>query len=100
MYEQLRPGRPRPISDERVAQLVRWTLRTKPKAETHWTIPNLLLRRAYRNRRCTASGKRLVYNRIGKDSSSSRTIHFLWKKYGYCRAVFESAGKCSGLVRG
>src|SRR6516165_10528735 len=30
LYEELRPGRPRPISDERVAQLVRKTLKTKP----------------------------------------------------------------------
>ena len=35
LYEELRPGRPRPISDERVAQLVRKTLKSKPKAATH-----------------------------------------------------------------
>ena len=38
LYDELRPGRPRPISDERVAQLVRKTLKTKPKAATHWSI--------------------------------------------------------------
>jgi len=31
LSEELRPGRPRSISDERVAQLVRTTLETKPK---------------------------------------------------------------------
>src|SRR5437773_1703202 len=31
LHDELRPGRPRPISDERVAQLVRKTLETKPK---------------------------------------------------------------------
>src|SRR5882724_1496827 len=30
LQDELRPGRPRPISDERVAQLVRKTLETKP----------------------------------------------------------------------
>jgi hypothetical protein len=38
LYDELRPGRPRPISDERVAQLVRKTLKTKLKAGTHWSI--------------------------------------------------------------
>jgi homeodomain-containing protein len=34
LHDELRPGRPRPISDERVAQLVRKTLETKPKDDT------------------------------------------------------------------
>lgn len=38
LHDELRPGRPRPISDERVAQLVRKTLDTKPNDGTHWTI--------------------------------------------------------------
>jgi putative transposase len=38
LYDELRPGRPRPISDERVAQLVRKTLKTKPPATTHGSI--------------------------------------------------------------
>jgi putative transposase len=38
LHDELRPGRPRPISDERVAQLVRKTLKTKPKGGTHWSI--------------------------------------------------------------
>src|SRR3974377_693649 len=38
LHDELRPGRPRPISDERVAQLVRKTLETKPKNGTHWSI--------------------------------------------------------------
>jgi len=38
LYDELRPGRPRPISDERVAQLVRKTLKTKPKTGMHWSI--------------------------------------------------------------
>ena len=38
LHDELRPGRPRPISDDRVAQLVRKTLETKPKGDTHWSI--------------------------------------------------------------
>lgn len=35
LHDELRPGRPHPISDERVAQSVRKTLETKPKGGTH-----------------------------------------------------------------
>lgn len=41
LHEELRPGRPRSISDETVAFLVRKTLNTKPKDGTHWTIRSI-----------------------------------------------------------
>jgi transposase len=77
LYDELRPGRPRPISDERVAQLVRKTLKTKPKAATHWSIHQIADETGYRNRRYIASGKHLVCSHIDKNISSSQAIHFL-----------------------
>ena len=41
LHDELRPGRPRSISDETVAALVRKTLSTKPKDGTHWTIRSM-----------------------------------------------------------
>ena len=38
LHDELRPGRPRSISDERVAQLVAKTLRMRPKNGTHWSV--------------------------------------------------------------
>jgi putative transposase len=38
LYDELRPGRPRSISDERVASLLRRTLKTKPPGGTHWSV--------------------------------------------------------------
>ncbi len=38
LYDELRPGRPRSIEDERVAALLRRTLTRRPKGATHWTI--------------------------------------------------------------
>jgi len=35
LHDELRPGRPRSISDERVAELVAKTLQTRPKQGTH-----------------------------------------------------------------
>ena len=38
LYGELRPGRPRTISEEEVAALVRKTLKTKPEDGTHWSV--------------------------------------------------------------
>jgi putative transposase len=38
LYDELRPGRPRTISDDKVASLLRRTLKAKPPAGTHWSV--------------------------------------------------------------
>jgi putative transposase len=60
LHDELRPGRPRPISDERVAQLVRKTLETKPKDGTHWSIRQMA-----------------EQTRISKS-----TVHRIWQIFG------------------
>lgn len=60
LHDELRPGRPRPIQDERVAQLVRKTLETKPKDGTHWSIRQI------------ARQTRL----------SKSTVHRIWQAFG------------------
>ena len=37
LHDELRPGRPRSISDENIAQLLKKTINTKPTESTHWT---------------------------------------------------------------
>ncbi len=60
LHEELRPGRPRSISDETVASLVRKTLNTKPKDGTHWTIRS-----------------------IAKQTNLSHpTVHRIWRAFG------------------
>lgn len=41
LHDELRPGRPRSISDEKVALVVRQTLHTKPAEGTHWTVRSM-----------------------------------------------------------
>ena len=41
LHDELRPGRPRSISDEQVAELVKKTLQTKPADRTHWTTRSM-----------------------------------------------------------
>src|SRR5256712_7342815 len=60
LHDELRPGRPRPISDERVAQLVRKTLETKPKDGTHWSVRQIA-----------------AETRVSKS-----TVHRIWQAFG------------------
>jgi putative transposase len=60
LYDGLRPGRPRPISDERVAQLVRKTLKTSPKTGTHWSIRQI----------------------AAETGLSKSTVHRIWQAFG------------------
>ena len=60
LYDELRPGRPRSVSDEEVARLVRKTLQTKPESGTHWTIRT-----------------------VANDTGLSRpTVHRIWRAFG------------------
>jgi transposase len=77
LHDELRPGRPRPISDERVEQLVRKTLEAKPKDARTGRSGKSPNRRDYQNRRCIAFGRSLDWGHTDNDSSSFRTIHFL-----------------------
>ena len=60
LHDELRPGRPRSISDEKVAVLVRKTLQSKPQDATHWTIRS-----------------------VAKETKLSRpTVHRIWQAFG------------------
>ena len=60
LHDELRSGRPRSISDEEVAELVRKTIQTKPENGTHWTI-----------------------RAVAKDTELSRaTVHRIWQAFG------------------
>ncbi len=58
--EALRPGRPRTIADERVALVVRKTLKTKPKNRTQWSL-------------------RTMAREAGV---SLKTVHRIWQAFG------------------
>ena len=60
LHDELCPGRPRPIGDQRVARLVRKTLETKPKDGTHWSVRQM------------ARETRL----------SKSTVHRIWQAFG------------------
>jgi putative transposase len=60
LHDELRPGRPRSISDERVAGLVRRTLDSTPKEATHWSVRTL----------------------SDQTTLSKSTVHRIWTAFG------------------
>ena len=58
--ETLRPGRPRTIADERVALVIRKTLKTKPKNGTHWSVRTM----------------------ARETGVSLKTVHRIWQAFG------------------
>jgi len=60
LHDELRPGRPRSVSDEEVAMLLHKTIETKPQDGTHWTI------------RTVARETEL----------SCTTVHRIWRAFG------------------
>ncbi|MGA9117783.1 MAG: IS630 family transposase [Bacteroidota bacterium] len=60
LHDDLKPGRPRTISDERVAALVRKTLKTKPKNGTHWSVRSI----------------------AEETKISHATVHRIWRAFG------------------
>jgi putative transposase len=60
LHDELRPGRPRSVSDEDVAMVVRKTLHSKPCEGTHWTIRD-----------------------VASETQLSRpTVHRIWQAFG------------------
>jgi len=41
LTDEYRPGRPRTVSDDRVAEVIERTLHSKPKDATHWSIRSM-----------------------------------------------------------
>jgi putative transposase len=60
LHNELRPGRPRSISDEKIAGMIRKTLQTKSQNGTHWTVRSL------------AKETKVSYP----------TVHRVWKAFG------------------
>ena len=60
LHDELKGGRPRTISDERIASLIRRTLKAKPADGTHWTV------------RSIARETRI----------STTTVHRIWQAFG------------------
>lgn len=60
LYDEPRPGAPREIGDDEIANLIRKTLETRPKGATHWSL-------------------RTMAREVGYAPS---TVHRIWRAFG------------------
>jgi len=60
LHDELKPGRPRSISDEQIAELVQKTLATKPEDGTHWSVRSI----------------------AAQTHISAATVHRVWRAFG------------------
>lgn len=60
LHDELRPGRPRSISDERIARVVRKTLQSRPQDATHWSVRQV----------------------ASQSATSKSTVHRIWQAFG------------------
>ena len=60
LYDELRPGGPRSIDDEQIAELIQKTIKAKPPDGTHWTCRSI----------------------AEETELSKSTVHRVWKAFG------------------
>jgi len=69
LYDELRPGRPRSIGDEAIAELVSRTLRSRPPEATHWST-----RRLAKDRGVSKSTVQRVWSAFGLHPHRQKTF--------------------------
>ena len=75
LYDELKPGAPRSISDEEIARLIRKTLKTKPRNGTHWSCRSLAKE--------VAVSKSTV-QRVWQAFGPPRVIRHSWRNRRHC----------------
>ena len=80
LYDEPRPGTPRSIGDDEIAETIRRTLEETPSGAMHWSLRSMAQAVGHRRRRSIASGKRSGYSRTGQRPSNCRAIRFSWRR--------------------
>lgn len=60
LYDELRPGKPRTITDEQVAEVIQTTLNRTPNGQTHWSVRTM----------------------AEETGISKSTVHRVWRAFG------------------
>jgi Winged helix-turn helix len=76
LHHEQRPGAPRTVTDEKIAEVLTATLEALPAGRTHWSSRGMARASGWRHRRCSASGKRSLCRRIAAKPSSCPPIHY------------------------
>lgn len=87
LYDEVRPGKPRTIDDERLAQLIlKPCIRSLPMAPRTEACVRSRWKRLSRRRACTVTSSCWVSNRIAAKASSSRPINSSSRNCAMCSA--------------
>ena len=99
LYDELRPGGPRSISDENVAALIHTTPEHQPKGATHWTCRSLAASAHLSKSTVQRVWKALVCSRIGRSTSRCPTTFFCGQSQRHRRPLPEPSGQGYGVMR-
>ena len=80
LYDEPRPGAPRQIGDDAIAEAVRLTLEETPPDATHWSLRSMARASGHAPRPFIASGGPSACSRIARRPSSCRAIPSSWRR--------------------
>lgn len=100
LYDELRPGRPRQIEEEQIAELINTTLRSTPWGETHWSC-----RTMSDSIGLSKSTVQRVWNAFGGPASPPEAVQAVQRSIlrrkgaRYRGTVSSPSPACNGVVR-
>ena len=80
LYDEPRPGAPRQIGDDAIAEAVRLTLEETPPDATHWSLRSMARASGHAPSTFIASGGPSACSRIARRPSSCRAIPSSWRR--------------------
>lgn len=93
LSDEYRAGRPRTVSDEQVAEIIKRTLETTPKDATHWSIRTMAARSGLSH-----TTVRRIWNAFG--FASAAMLAAPGKHWWICREGRSTCGSTAGSRRG
>jgi transposase-like protein len=84
LRSEARPGRPRTLDEQRVADLLNQALQTRPAKQTHWSVRSFAARRTSARTWLTGCSARRALLLIAHAASSCRTIRPSWRRCAVC----------------
>ena len=80
LHDELRPGRPRTHDDEKVAELIKLVVQSKPEHATHWSVRSAATTTGISKSTVARYFALLVCSRIAARALSSPPTRFLWRR--------------------
>ena len=89
-----RPPRRKPLTAEKIAEVVHMTLHAKPPDATHWSVRSMAAAVGLSPSRSRGSGARMASSRIWQDVQALQRPAFRRETQGYRRPLSRRARQC------